>query len=174
MTTSTTKEEDTTAGGPGGGGQEAAALLPSSNLSPQTGSSLNLVDDDGGGSDVVSYVYVGNALYGTETPLPSSAVDLDSEVLRTFNGPPGKAACMDALHLLSDDMISAMKDVGAGIGGPEPGVVVNDDGPTINEGGGGGERTASLVFAYLLATAFPSTSADACVCANQEDGINRY
>ena len=131
-------------------------------------------DNDGGGSDVVSYVYVGNALYGTETPLPSSAVDLDSEVLRTFNGPPGKAACMDALHLLSDDMISAMKDVGAGIGGTEPGVVVNDDGPTINEGGGGGERTASLVFAYLLATAFPSTSADACVCANQEDGINRY
>ena len=136
-------------------------------------------EEDGDGSDIVSYEYAGNALYGTETPVPSSAV-LDAEVLKAFNNPPGKAACMDALHSSVDDVISAMTDVGAstregfGGGGVEEGggggesegpspdasaaeeeeeeVVVTS--PTIDDGDGGVTKTASLVFASLLATAF--------------------
>ena len=135
-------------------------------------------DEDGDGSAIVSYEYAGNALYGTETPLPSSAV-LDSEVLKAFNNPPGKAACMDALHSSRDDVVSAMTDVGAstreGFGGgeadvgeeggggesegPIPDAAEEEEevvvtGPTIDEGDGGGAGTASLVFASMLATAF--------------------
>ncbi|KAL3811169.1 hypothetical protein ACHAXA_002733 [Cyclostephanos tholiformis] len=124
----------------------------------------------------VSYFYAGYAVYRSNGGIPKTAV-LDAEIIRAFNNPPGKAACMDALHSSDDAYISGMTNVVASLRGAN-GAVVGEGGgwdpspdaaqdvygnesaafavedPIDDKGGGGAWSTAGMVLAVLLATSF--------------------